>query len=545
MKIALCQLNSVIGNLEFNKQNILEGYKRGVEAGADLVISPELSLVGYPPRDLVEKSEFRLAVIHAMNEIAKSTNDVGLIFGSITEDDDLIGTNIHNSAILAFNGKIQFIQNKSLIPNYDVFDEMRYFDSAKKIEVFEYKGEKLGISICEDIWNDEDYWYRRRYSEDPVKDLIEKGATLLVNISASPYFFGKRNERANMLSLLCKKDRIPLAYVCCVGAQTDLIFDGASMCFNGSGKLTKLGKNYKEDFFIFDTKNDAALDKNCEESFEEEVLTSLIFGVEEYSRKLHFKKALVGLSGGIDSAMVAYVAVKALGKENVSVVLMPSKYSSEGSINDSVKLINKLGISHHNVTIQPVVDKALEILTPKFQKELLGIMEENLQARIRGIYLMAFANNDNYLLLSTGNKSEMAVGYCTLYGDMNGGLAVLADVYKTDVYRLAYYINKDEEIIPTEIIKKPPSAELKHDQKDQDSLPPYELLDKILRMYLEENKEIKEITSVIGDKEVVKKVLRLVDINEFKRYQAPPALKVSRKAFGYGRRFPIVQGWRN
>ena len=545
MKIALCQLNSVIGNLEFNKQNILEGYKRGVEAGADLVISPELSLVGYPPRDLVEKSEFRLAVKNAMNEIANSTKDIGLIFGSITEDDDLIGTNIHNSAILAFNGKIQFIQNKSLIPNYDVFDEMRYFDSAKKIEVFEYKGEKLGISICEDIWNDEDYWYRRRYSEDPVKELIEKGATLLINISASPYFFGKRKERADMLSLLCKKDSIPLAYVCCVGAQTDLIFDGASMCFNGNGELTRLGKNYKEDFFIFDTKNDSALNDNCEESFEEEVLNSLIYGVKEYSRKLHFKKALVGLSGGIDSAMVTYVAVKALGKENVNVVLMPSKYSSEGSINDSVKLINKLGISHRNVTIQPVVDKVLEILLPKLEKELIGITEENLQARIRGIYLMAFANNDNYLLLSTGNKSEMAVGYCTLYGDMNGGLAVLADVYKTDVYRLANYINRSEEIIPTEIIKKPPSAELKHGQTDQDSLPPYDLLDKILRMYLEENKEINQITSVIGNKEVVKKVLRLVDINEFKRYQAPPALKVSRKAFGYGRRFPIVQGWRN
>ena len=545
MKIALCQLNSVIGNLEFNKQNILEGYKRGVEAGADLVISPELSLVGYPPRDLVEKSEFRLAVKNAMNEIANSTKDIGLIFGSITEDDDLIGTNIHNSALLAFNGKIQFIQNKSLIPNYDVFDEMRYFDSAKKIEVFEYKGEKLGISICEDIWNDEDYWYRRRYSEDPVKELIEKGATLLINISASPYFFGKRKERADMLSLLCKKDSIPLAYVCCVGAQTDLIFDGASMCFNGNGELTRLGKNYKEDFFIFDTKNDSALNDNCEESFEEEVLNSLIYGVKEYSRKLHFKKALVGLSGGIDSAMVTYVAVKALGKENVNVVLMPSKYSSEGSINDSVKLINKLGISHRNVTIQPVVDKVLEILLPKLEKELIGITEENLQARIRGIYLMAFANNDNYLLLSTGNKSELAVGYCTLYGDMNGGLAVLADVYKTDVYRLANYINRSDEIIPTEIIKKPPSAELKHGQTDQDSLPPYDLLDKILRMYLEENKEINQITSVIGNKEVVKKVLRLVDINEFKRYQAPPALKVSRKAFGYGRRFPIVQGWRN
>ncbi|MEJ2494016.1 MAG: NAD+ synthase [Ignavibacteriaceae bacterium] len=545
MKIALCQLNSVIGNLEFNKQNILEGYKRGVEAGADLVISPELSLVGYPPRDLVEKSEFRLAVKNAMNEIANSTKDIGLIFGSITEDDDLIGTNIHNSALLAFNGKIQFIQNKSLIPNYDVFDEMRYFDSAKKIEVFEYKGEKLGISICEDIWNDEDYWYRRRYSEDPVKELIEKGATLLINISASPYFFGKRKERADMLSLLCKKDSIPLAYVCCVGAQTDLIFDGASMCFNGNGELTRLGKNYKEDFFIFDTKNDSALNDNCEESFEEEVLNSLIYGVKEYSRKLHFKKALVGLSGGIDSAMVTYVAVKALGNENVNVVLMPSKYSSEGSINDSVKLINKLGISHRNVTIQPVVDKVLEILLPKLEKELIGITEENLQARIRGIYLMAFANNDNYLLLSTGNKSEMAVGYCTLYGDMNGGLAVLADVYKTDVYRLANYINRSDEIIPAEIIKKPPSAELKHSQTDQDSLPPYDLLDKILRMYLEENKEINQITSVIGNKEVVKKVLRLVDINEFKRYQAPPALKVSRKAFGYGRRFPIVQGWRN
>ena len=545
MKIALCQLNSVIGNLEFNKKKILESYKKGIQAGADLVISPELSLVGYPPRDLVEKSEFRLSVKNAMYKIAEQTNKVGLIFGSITEDDDLIGTNIHNSAILAFEGKIQFIQNKSLIPNYDVFDEMRYFDSAEKIDVFDYKREKLGISICEDIWNDKDYWYRRRYSEDPVEDLIEKGATLLINISASPYFFGKRKERGDMLSLLCKQNKIPLAYVCCAGAQTDLIFDGASMCFNDKGKLTKLGKNYEEDFFIFDTEKDAVIDDKCEGSFEEEVLKSLIFGVKEYCRKLNFKKALIGLSGGIDSAMVTCVAVKALGSENVNVVLMPSIYSSEGSINDSVKLVKNLGISHRNVTIQPVVNKAMEVLSTKFEKGLSGLTEENLQARIRGIYLMAFANNDNYLLLSTGNKSELAVGYCTLYGDMNGGLAVLADVYKTDVYRLAKYINREEEIIPAEILTKPPSAELKPDQKDQDSLPPYELLDKILRMYLEENKEIKEITSVIGDKETVKKVLRLVDINEFKRYQAPPALKVSRKAFGYGRRFPIVQGWRN
>jgi NAD+ synthase (glutamine-hydrolysing) len=545
MKIALCQLNSIIGNLDFNKNKILNGYKKGVEAGADLVICPELSLVGYPPRDLVEKSEFREAVKDQILEIAKVTKDVGLIFGAITEDDDLIGTNIHNSALLCFEGKVQFIQNKSLIPNYDVFDEMRYYEPAKSVDVFEFKGEKLGISVCEDIWNDEDYWYRRRYSEDPIKKMIDRGAKLLINISASPYSYGKRKQRREMLSLVCKKDNIPLAYVCCAGAQTDLIFDGASMCFDEKGNLVELGKNYEEDFFIYDTKVKKALNIKTEGIFEEEVLSSLIYGVKEYCEKLKFKKAVVGLSGGLDSALVTYIAVKALGNENVHVVMMPSKYSSKGSVTDSEKLIANLNISKNNISIQPTVDKLIELLVPSFKNNLNGLTEENLQARIRGVYLMAFANNDNYLLLSTGNKSEMAVGYCTLYGDMNGGLAVLADVYKTDVYRIAKYINRDEETIPNEIILKKPSAELKPNQTDQDFLPPYELLDRILRMYLEENKEFSQITSAIGEKEIVKKVLRLVDINEFKRYQAPPAIKVSRKAFGYGRRFPIVQGWRN
>jgi len=545
MKIALCQLNSIIGNLDFNKNKIINGYKKGVESGADLVICPELSLVGYPPRDLVEKSEFREAVKDHILEIAKITNDVGLIFGAITEDDDLIGTNIHNSAILCYEGKVQFIQNKSLIPNYDVFDEMRYYEPAKSVDVFEFKGEKLGISVCEDIWNDEDYWYRRRYLEDPIKKMIGKGATLLINISASPYSYGKRKQRREMLSLVCKKDSIPLAYVCCTGAQTDLIFDGASMCFDEKGNLIELGKNYEEDFFIFDTTIKKSLNIKTEGTFEEEVLASLIYGVKEYCEKLKFKKAIVGLSGGLDSALVTYIAVKALGNENVHVVMMPSKYSSKGSVTDSEKLIRNLNISKNNISIQPVVDNVIEMLVPSFKNNLNGLTEENLQARIRGVYLMAFANNDNYLLLSTGNKSEMAVGYCTLYGDMNGGLAVLADVYKTDVYRIAKYINRDEESIPNEIILKKPSAELKPNQTDQDFLPPYELLDRILRMYLEENKEFSQITSVIGEKEIVKKVLRLVDINEFKRYQAPPAIKVSRKAFGYGRRFPIVQGWRN
>lgn len=545
MKIALCQLNSIIGNLDFNKDKILNGYQKGVEAGADLVICPELSLVGYPPRDLVEKSEFREAVKDQILEIAKVTNDIGLIFGAITEDDDLIGTNIHNSAILCYEGKVQFIQNKSLIPNYDVFDEMRYYEPAKSVDVFEFKGEKLGISVCEDIWNDEDYWYRRRYSEDPIKKMIVKGATLLINISASPYSYGKREQRREMLSLVCKKDNIPLAYVCCAGAQTDLIFDGASMCFDEKGNLIELGRSYEEDFFIYDTTIKKSLNIKTEGTFEQEVLSSLIYGVKEYFEKLKFKKAIVGLSGGLDSALVTFIAVKALGNKNVHVVMMPSKYSSKGSVTDSEKLIGNLNISENNISIQPAVDKVIELLVPSFKNNLNGLTEENLQARIRGVYLMAFANNDNYLLLSTGNKSEMAVGYCTLYGDMNGGLAVLADVYKTDVYRIANYINRNKEIIPNEIILKKPSAELKPNQTDQDFLPPYELLDKILRMYLEENKEFSQITSAIGEEEIVKKMLRLVDINEFKRYQAPPAIKVSRKAFGYGRRFPIVQGWRN
>jgi NAD+ synthase (glutamine-hydrolysing) len=545
MKIALCQLNSIIGNLDYNKKQILDGYEKGVKASADLVICPELSLVGYPPRDLVEKSEFRDAVSKKILEIAKATNEVGLIFGAITEDNDLIGTNIHNSAILCFDGKVQFIQNKSLIPNYDVFDEMRYYEPAKSVDVFDFKGEKLGISICEDIWNDQDYWYRRRYSQDPIKELINKNASVLINISASPYSYGKRKQRREMLSLVSKKDNIPLAYVCCAGAQTDLVFDGASMCFDNEGNLIELGKTYEEDFILFDTTNKESLDVATERTFEEEVLSSLIFGVREYRQKLKFKQAIIGLSGGLDSAIVTYIAVEALGSENVHVVMMPSKYSSEGSVIDSEKLISNLKISSNNVTIQPVVDKVIETLLPSFNNKLNGLTEENLQARVRGVYLMAFANNDNYLLLSTGNKSEMAVGYCTLYGDMNGGLAVIADVYKTDVYRIANYINSDEEIIPNEIIVKKPSAELKPNQTDQDFLPTYELLDKILRMYLEQNKEFSQINAVIKDEEIVKKVLRLVDLNEFKRYQAPPAIKVSRKAFGYGRRFPIVQGWRN
>jgi NAD+ synthetase len=545
MKIALCQINTIIGNLENNKKKIIKLYKRGEADKADLVIFPELCLVGYPPLDLVEKKEFRNAAIKAAEEIASVTGNTGILFGSISEGDNLTGTDIHNSAFLCYNGKIQFIQHKSLIPNYDVFDEMRYFDPSKEVQIHEFKGEKLGISVCEDIWNDEDYWYKRRYLNDPVKDLVVKGATLLLNISASPYAYGKREDRRKMLSVLTKSDNLPLAYVCCSGAQTDLIFDGGSMCFDPHGNLTALGKKFREDYFIWDTKNTNYTPiTKVEGSFEEEVLAALIYGVKEYSTKMNIPKVLVGLSGGMDSALVTYIAVEALGRENVHVVLMPSKYSSAGSVVDSLDLVENLGISYENLPISPVFDSLQCVMKPIFGELPEGLAEENMQARIRGLYLMALSNKFGYLLLTTGNKSEMAVGYATLYGDMCGGLAVIADVYKTDVYRIAEYINREKEIIPRNIIDKAPSAELKPGQTDQDSLPPYDTLDKILRMYLEENMELNEISEIMGDSELVNYVLKLVDKNEFKRKQAAPALRVSRKAFGFGRRYPIVQGWR-
>lgn len=545
MKIAVCQSNPVIGDLKGNKEKILAGYKLAKKDKADLIVFPELFLCGYPPLDLVEKKEFRDSVRKAAEEIAAVTGEVGLIFGSITETfEDNIGTNVYNSAILCFDGKIQFVQHKTLIPNYDVFDEVRYFESAKDVSVFEFKGEKLGISICEDIWNDVDYWKHLRYSVDPIKKLYDGGATVLINISASPYAYGKRLERLAMLSKLTSDDKLPLVYACCVGAQTELIFDGASMCFDKTGKLCLIGKKFDEDYFVFDTDKEYETVNDIEGTLAEEVSEALILGVKDYARKTRFKKALIGLSGGIDSAIVAYLAVKAFGNENVHVVMMPSQYSSEGSISDSEKLIANLGISSDTISIQEVVDKTLEMLKDAFSGKGEDVTEENLQSRVRGLYLMAMSNKHGYLLCTTGNKSEIATGYATLYGDMCGALAVIGDVYKTQIYQIANYINKDEEIIPHEIIKKAPSAELRPNQTDQDSLPPYDLLDTILKMYLEEQKEFDEISGKIGNETVVKKVLRLVDLNEFKRKQTAPVLRVSTKAFGYGRRFPIVQGWR-
>jgi NAD+ synthase (glutamine-hydrolysing) len=544
MKIALGQINTIIGDLSHNKAKILNIYEKGVKDGADIVVLPELALIGYPPLDLLEKVEFRRKVMSTAEEIASATGDTALIFGTIMEDDDLIGTDIHNSAVLCLNGKIQFVQHKSLIPNYDVFDEMRYFDAAKDVRVFEYKDERLGISVCEDIWNDEDYWYKRRYNTDPVQCHIDQKATILINISASPYAYAKREERRKMLSTISRKDKLPLVYACMAGAQTELIFDGASMCFDKSGSLALLGKAYDEDYLLFDTDKTYVEIKNVEERFEDEVLNALIYGLKEYCSKTGFKDVLIGLSGGLDSAIVTYIAAKAAGANNTHVLLMPSEFSSEGSISHSEKLIKNLGISSDTVSIQPVYEVIKDMMAPVFRDLPPDVTEENIQARIRGLYLMAAANKFNYLLLTTGNKSEIAAGYATLYGDMAGALAVIGDVYKSDIYRIAEYINRNGEVIPEEIIRKAPSAELRHGQTDQDTLPPYEILDNILRFYLEENKELSEIARLIGEKEVVEKVLKMVDMNEFKRRQAAPVLKVSKKAFGYGRRYPVVQGWR-
>jgi NAD+ synthetase len=545
MKIGLCQINSIIGNIEYNKTKILSGYKKGIEAGVDLVIFPELSVCGYPPQDLIEKDEFRKAVIDATIEIAEQTNNTGLLLGTITEEFDKVGTGVYNSAALCYEGKIQFVQHKTLIPNYDVFDEVRYFESSKDVHVFKFMGERLGISICEDIWNDADYWKHRLYEKDPVQRLVDKGSTILINISASPYYYGRREERKEMLSVLTRTNGLPLAYVSCVGGQTDLVFDGASLCLDKNGSLVKSGKNFEEDFLVFDTNESYDPLIEIEGSFGEEVLSSLTLGLKDYAEKTGFKKALVGLSGGIDSALVTYIAAQAFGKDNVHVVMMPSEFSSEGSINDSQKLIDNLGISSETISIQTLFNEFKNVLEPSFRGKPRDVTEENLQARIRGTILMAISNKLGYLLCTTGNKSEMAVGYATLYGDMNGALGVIADVYKTQVYQLAEYINRNSEIIPQNIITKAPSAELSPDQKDEDSLPPYDLLDKILQLYLEEYKEYREISEIINDEELVLKTLNLVDRSEYKRTQSAPALRVSKKAFGYGRRFPIVQGWRN
>ncbi|MEN6348923.1 MAG: NAD+ synthase, partial [Syntrophomonas sp.] len=510
---------------------------------SDLVILPELVLVGYPPRDLLERSWFIDRIREAVRTIIQVSNrypETALLFG-IPEANEITGKGLYNSAVLVYQGDVLATQAKSLLPIYDVFDEARYFDPAAEISVIPFKDELIGISICEDAWNDSEFWPRGRiYDFDPVGELARQGATLLVNISASPFHAGKEEIRYRLIRNHARRHGLPFVYVNQVGGNDELIFDGRSMMFSNDGTPVYISPAFKEDFRTIDLSEPGTEGLFKSQDVVESVYQALALGIRDYMHKLGFKKTILGLSGGIDSALTACLAKEAVGAENVVTISMPSPYSSIGSVEDSRKLASNLGIDFKVIPISPLYQTYLDSLGSYFAGREADGTEENIQARIRGNILMAFSNKYGYLVLSTGNKSEMAVGYCTLYGDMSGGLSVLADVPKTMVYELTAFINREEIVIPPEIISKPPSAELKPDQLDQDVLPPYDILDKMLHYYIEEGLSAEELTDLGFDPETVRWVVKAVDRNEYKRRQAAPGLKVTTKAFGTGRRMPIA-----
>ncbi|MGD9201371.1 MAG: NAD+ synthase [Chitinispirillia bacterium] len=543
MKIALCQLNPVTGDIIGNTKRIKDVFNKVKSESPDLIIFPELFISGYPPSDLLENSWFianSLSSIDELCALSMQCPDTGIITGIALPDNVPNGRGLFNTALLITEGKILFHQNKTLLPTYDVFDESRYFDQAPEIELIEFKGEKLGITICEDAWNSEELWEKQRYNTDPVKILAEKGATLMINISASPFHLGKGKIRLSVIQNHAKRHNIPFVFVNMVGANDELIFDGCSMFLNASGELCELLSCFKEEIKIIDTANTHELTNIPRLDSISHAYKALVLGVKDYTRKCGFKKVLIGLSGGIDSAVTCSIAADALGPENVLGVTMPSMYSSPGSINDSAQLAQNLGIEFKEIPIKPIYTSFLKALSPHFNNYSPDITEENLQARIRSNILMGLSNKYGSLLLTTGNKSELAVGYCTLYGDMSGGLSVISDVYKTMVYKIAKYINRKKEIIPRKIIEKAPSAELKPDQVDQDSLPPYEILDSILKMLIEKNASTKDIIKKGFKKDTVSWVIKAIGKNEYKRRQSAPGLKITQKAFGSGRRFPIA-----
>jgi len=544
MKISLASINPTIGDLKSNFEKIISNIKKAEEVDSDLIIFPELALTGYPPLDLLDKRSFVDEVISYNSKVAEYAKNIGVIFGSVTRFEDEVGTNLFNSAIVCFDGQIKSIHKKSLLPNYDVFDEVRYFEPSREIHLLEFKGKRFGVTICEDAWNDKDFWVHRLYEFDPVEENVKLGAEIIINISASPFSIGKEKIRTEMFSQIARKHKKPVLFVNQVGANTDLIFDGGAKVFDRNGNLIFASNRFEESLVHFDS--DFQYEQiNYEFSSDaEEIYRALILGIRDYCDKTGFKKVVLGLSGGIDSALVSVLAKEAIGSENVLCVMMPSQYSSEGSITHSKKLIQNIGVKSTIIPIQPIFDEFKKSLKKEFDDLPEDVTEENLQSRIRGVLLMALSNKFGYLLLATGNKSELATGYATLYGDMCGGLAPISDVYKTKVYEIARYINREKEIIPIEIINKVPSAELRPNQTDQDTLPPYDILDKILYLYIEEAKEEDEIVEKGFDRELVRRVLKMVDRAEYKRKQAAPGLKVTNKAFGSGRRFPIVQRWR-
>jgi NAD+ synthase (glutamine-hydrolysing) len=547
VKLALAQINTTVGDFTGNQRKILEFAHQAAGLGADLVMFPEMAVCGYPPADLLEKPAFLARSVAVTEEIAREAPGIGILVGYVTPAPEGAGKHARNCAALLMGGRIVFSQSKRLLPYYDVFDEQRYFVAATEQNVTAIDGEPVGITICEDVWNDKDFWERPLYRVDPVDELSRQGAKLLLNISASPFWRAKPALRAEMLSAVARKHSMPVAMVNQVGGNDSLIFDGNSMVLNADGEIVAQAAAFVEELLVVDlerSKRSAMAVPEMASEDEREIrdmYEALVLGTRDYIRKCGFSQAIIGLSGGIDSALVAAIAVDAVGSENVMGVLMPSAYSSEGSLTDSRALAKNLGLKFTEIPIADVFAEFKESLGPAFAGRKPDLTEENLQSRIRGVLLMAMSNKLGALVLSTGNKSEMSVGYCTLYGDMVGALAVLGDVFKTDVYRLSRYANRDREVIPDATITKPPSAELRPGQVDTDSLPPYEILDPVLQAYVERYWTPDQIANATGtDITIVREIVALVERSEYKRQQAAPVLKVSEKSFGMGRRFPIA-----
>ena len=554
MKICLAQINPTVGDFEQNVKKICRFINTAKKKRADLIVFPEMCIVGYPPKDLLELSGFVDSNLKALEEVKKNVTGISAIVGFVDRNVGHRGKNLYNAAAYINNKEIISRHYKSLLPTYDVFDEDRYFEPAHSISLAKISGRKSGISICEDAWGANIIWQGKIHHKDPVESMIRQGAEIIINISASPFTIGKQDERLKMLTSHAKKYNVPIVFVNQIGGNDDLVFDGNSLVINKKGVIVDKALSFEEDLLMVEFKGPdisaggskpSSVGKRtqagADEGEIESVYDALVLGTRDYVRKCGFKKAVIGLSGGIDSAVTAVIAARALGKGKVLGVTMPSGFSSKGSVKDSKALAKRLGIAFENIPIKSVYNAYTRTLSDMFTGLPFDVTEENLQARIRGKILMAISNKYGYLVLTTGNKSELAVGYCTLYGDMCGGLAVISDIPKTMVYDIAEYINRKKEIIPIDTIEKPPSAELRPDQKDQDSLPPYDILDGVLRAYVEESKDIDDIVGIGFNETLVKDIIKKVDTNEYKRKQAAPGLKVTSKAFGTGRRMPLAQ----
>lgn len=544
MKIALAQINFRIGDFPENSRKIIEHIGKAKAAGAELIVFSELSVTGYYPHDLLEKKEFIMRAEQAVREIAAACQGIAALVGGPSLNQSERGKNLYNSAFFLADGQIRDVFHKSLLPTYDVFDEYRHFEPNRDFRLLEFNGRKLAVTLCEDVWDElpsfSEFSRNKLYQTSPLAELAKLGPEIVINLSASPFSYNQENWRKNVLVQKACTYGLPVVYVNQVGAHAEMIFDGGSVVIDPSGRIIHELKYFEEDFRVVDLDNQSPPQLQEPSEAIAKIHDALVLGIRDYFRKTGFSKAVLGLSGGIDSALVAVLAVRALGAENVRGLLMPSQYSSQHSVDDARQLAENLGIRYDLLQIQEAVDHINHTLSPLFAGLPADITEENIQARTRGILVMAVSNKFNHILLNTTNKSEAAVGYGTLYGDMNGGLSVLGDVYKTDVYHLSRLINRNREIIPENSILKPPSAELRPDQKDTDSLPEYDVLDPILFRFIEQNQSPAEIAQAGFDLPLVEKIVRMVNLNEYKRFQAAPVLRISSKAFGFGRKMPLV-----